>query len=260
MKKYCGVEDEEIVADQWNFYFCTVNDLLASIFLNLGLRDQVPIAAKPWLLWVWVYFLSPREDGLSSSEESPVLSKIEDLLSPELTEACGAILSGRITTAGRREFYFYGESSNRFESTVRKCLAVFPEYKFDLQADPDPEWKQYLDVLYPNLRQFESMANRDVLDALERNGDRHELEREVDYFLYFSSDTGRSLFCDAAEKLGYRVELLGKSEGERPFGVQLHRFQSVDQNTIDSIVFELMTLGEKYGGDYDGWGTEATAE
>ena len=68
------------MTDNWTPDLCKVNDKLASILVNLGLRDSVPITSKPWLLWVWVYFQSPRPDGLSDSEEAPILYEIEDAL------------------------------------------------------------------------------------------------------------------------------------------------------------------------------------
>jgi hypothetical protein len=109
--------------DNWKPYLCRVNDKPASILVNLGLRDSVPIPTKPWLLWAWVYFRTPRPDGLSDRKEAPTLYKIEDALSLCVSRACGAILSGRITTEGRREFYFYGETKNGFRKAVEDALA-----------------------------------------------------------------------------------------------------------------------------------------
>jgi hypothetical protein len=34
---------------------------------------QSRIVSKPWPLWTWVYFQSPRVDGLSDSNEAPTL-------------------------------------------------------------------------------------------------------------------------------------------------------------------------------------------
>ena len=33
--------------EDWNFYLCNVNDVLASVFLDLGLRELVPEKGKP---------------------------------------------------------------------------------------------------------------------------------------------------------------------------------------------------------------------
>lgn len=133
------------MADNWKPYLCNVNGKPASILVNLGLRESVPISSRPWLLWVWVYFQSPRPDGLSDAKEVPTLYKIEDALAPSLASECRAILSGRITTEGRREFYFYGESKDGFRNAVRDALKGFNGYKLKLGAagrlvvEPVPE-------------------------------------------------------------------------------------------------------------------------
>src|SRR5580704_14916261 len=102
----------------WKSYLCTVDDALASIALDLDLREQVPDPSKPELLWVWVYFNSPRPDGLSSKEEFDKLIAIEQEITKRLERDYSAISSGRITTSGRREFYYYGPHSAGFEATI----------------------------------------------------------------------------------------------------------------------------------------------
>jgi hypothetical protein len=139
----------------WNFYFCTVNDVLASVALDLSLRKQAPDLSKPELLWVWVYFKSPRPDGLSSESEFNALIAIEKQITKSLEQEFCAILSGRITTAGRREFYYYGAHSDRFEPIVADALGRFPDYEFDCGVQKGPEWNQYLNVLYPSDEQRE---------------------------------------------------------------------------------------------------------
>ena len=89
------------MTENWGPYLCNVNDKLASIFVNLGLRGEVPIASKPWLLWTLVYFQAPRADGLSDSKEAPILYKIEDALNACVSNACDAIPCGRITSASQ---------------------------------------------------------------------------------------------------------------------------------------------------------------
>src|SRR5580698_8718404 len=155
----------------WNFYLCTVNDVLASIALDLGLRGQIPNLSKPELLWVWVYFKSPRPDGLSSDVEFDTLIAIEKQITKGLEQEFRAILSGRITTAGRREFYYYGAHSVGFKSAVADALGRFPDYEFDCGVQMDPGWNQYLNVLYPSDEQRQRIENRSVLEVLEREGD-----------------------------------------------------------------------------------------
>jgi uncharacterized protein (TIGR01619 family) len=243
------------MTDNWKSYFCNVNDNLASIFVNLGLRDDVPILSKAWLLWVWVYFQSPRPDGLSDSTEAPRLFKIEDALDLSVAQVCRAIPCGRITTEGHREFYFYGETSDGFGEAVKSALATFEGYEFDMGDQKDPLWEQYLDVLYPSQEDLERIKNSDVLDVLTEKGDVLSAAREVQHWLYFRSQQSRAAFSEDAVKAGFRIASESDVKGDLPFGLSVVRTQSVEQEHIDATVIELVRLAQRFEGEYDGWET-----
>ena len=243
------------MTDNWKPYLCNVNGKQASILVNLGLRESVPIPSKPWLLWVWVYFQSPRPDGLSASKESPTLYKIEDALTPSVARECQAILSGRITTEGRREFYFYGETKDGFRKAVREALKNFGGYKFDVGEQQDSSWNQYLNVLYPSVEDLERIANMDLLDELVKRGDVLTVPREVQHWMSFRSEQSRALFRAAATGAGYGIVGDIERDGEFPFGISITRKQSIEQNVIDETVVELLRLCSTFNGDYEGWET-----
>ena len=48
------------MSDQWDFYFARINDAVSSIFVDLGLRADVPVEKRPWLLWVWLELRAPQ--------------------------------------------------------------------------------------------------------------------------------------------------------------------------------------------------------
>jgi uncharacterized protein (TIGR01619 family) len=248
------------MTDNWKPYLCNVNGKLASVLVNLGLRDSVPIASKSWLLWVWVYFQLPRDDGLSDGKEAPTLYKIEDALTPCLSRACHAMLCGRITTEGRREFYFYGENANGFRKAVREVLAGFEGYKFDLGEQIDSSWAQYLNVLYPSPEDLERIANMDLLDVLVKKGDILTVPREVQHWMTFPSEQSRVLFRKAAAEAGYGIARETDRDGEFPFGISVTRTQSIEQKLIDQTVIELLGLCRSFNGDYEGWETPVVTQ
>jgi uncharacterized protein (TIGR01619 family) len=243
--------------EDWDSYFCRVNDALASVALDLGLRKVIPDKSKPDLLWIWVYFKSPRPDGLSDSSEFDALVRIEEKLTETLGSKFNAILSGRITTDGRREFYFYGLHSDAFDSAVVDALAFFPGYEFDSGFQKDPEWKQYLEVLYPSDENLQRMKNRSVLDVLERKGDTLEASRDIFHWIYFRTKSDREAFWTVIQLLSYRLQSKPeKAGGDFPFGLCIVRFQSVKQDYIDEAVIELFRCAKEFRGDYDGWETK----
>jgi uncharacterized protein (TIGR01619 family) len=248
------------MTDNWKSYICNVNDSIASIFVNLGLRDEVPILSKTWLLWTWVYFQSPRPDGLSASAEAPTLFKIEDALDSNVARNCRAIPCGRITTEGRREFYFYGETTDGFGEAVKTALASFEGYKFEMGEQGDPLWEQYLDALYPSPEDLERIKNRDVLDVLTEKGDVLAAARDVQHWLYFRSEQTRTSFREDATKAGFRIVSDSDAKGDLPFGISVARTQPVEQDRIDATVIELLRLAQRFDGEYDGWETPIVSQ
>jgi uncharacterized protein (TIGR01619 family) len=243
------------ITENWDSYLCTVNDGTASIFLNLDLATHAPLPGKSWLLWVWVYFNAPRPDGLSSSQEAPKLFEIEDRIVPTVSQQCSALMAGRLTTASRREFYMYGEETTGFKQAVTDAMSVFPDYRFDCNFQHDPEWKHYLDVLYPSQPERQRMENRKLRDVLKKRGDRHEIARKVDHMIFFRDADSRELFCRSAIVLGYTFRMLPVSDpGFYP--IEIARCQPVTENTIDEAILELLSLAAKFDGEYDGWGCE----
>src|SRR5437762_13251321 len=84
------------LSDEWDFYFARVNDAVSSIFVDLGIRADVPIEKRPWLLWVWVQLQSPKPDGLATNEEARTLHEVAGALGSMITATCGAQMVARI--------------------------------------------------------------------------------------------------------------------------------------------------------------------
>ena len=248
------------MAEDWCSYFCKVNDVLASIFLNLELRKAAPDRNKPNLLWVWVYVKSPREDGLSSRSEFKMLCAIEDQLTKIMTHKFDAVFCGRITTDGRREFYYYAPRSEQLEAAVEDTINQSRGYEFDCGWKPDPNWTQYIEVLYPSEEDRQRIQNRKVLDVLEQKGETLQRPRDVWHWIYFR-ETDREEFRAAVTALQYRVESSpGHNNSEFPNGICIVRFQSVKPSELDDAVIELFRLAKKHCGDYDGWETQAISQ
>jgi len=245
------------MSDHWNFYFSRVNNVLASIAVDLGLHELAPDVSRPFLLWVWVYLKTPRPDGLSDSIEFDSLQAIEKKASESLGREFDAILCGRITTDGRREFYYYAARSEGFEAIAANVMTHFRGYKFSCGHQAEPDWNQYLTLLYPSDENRQCIENRSVLEALERKGDTLNAPRDVRHWIYFPNELDRDSFWAVIQPLEYRIQSRPHSPGdELPFGLCIVRFQSVKQTDLDEAVIELFRYAKIFHGDYDGWETE----
>ncbi len=181
------------MTERWDFYLCKVNDRAASIYLNLTLAEAAPEREKPQLLWVWVEMKWPSDDGLSSDSEFDTLCKIEDQMTETMKSRLGAVYCGRITTDGRREFYYYAARALGLGQAAEEALAKFNGYEFECGSKPDPEWKQYFDVLYPSEETRQRMENRRVLDVLEKMATRcKDPETSRTGFIFTPMPTGRN--------------------------------------------------------------------
>jgi len=251
------------MSSQWDFYFSNVNNSLASIFVDLGLQKIAPSADNPWLLWVWVQFNHPREDGLSSAEEYAVLLQIEDSLKEAVGTAVNGFPAGRITTDGRREFYFYGPTFAGFDDAVARCMELFPKYKWDSGTQEDADWNHYREVLYPTPRGWEQLNNRHVIEQLQSHGDPLTRERTVFHWAYFPNEASRATFVAGVRKLGFAVTDEGTVDDPNslhPFSVSFERVDKVDWNSINVVTIELFELANSLSGEYDGWETSVEAQ
>src|SRR5436853_4829618 len=94
------------VSDNWDYYISTINDKLASGFVDLGISSEAPQEDRRVRLAVLVNQKQSYDNGLPTKEEADALWELEDALVPAVSE-WGALFVGRISTDGRRDFFFY---------------------------------------------------------------------------------------------------------------------------------------------------------
>ncbi len=200
---------------------------------------------------------NPREDGLSSNEEFENLSAIEDRLQEFILSKHNSTYAGRLTTDGRRDFYFYIGDTILYDKTVSESMVAFPPYTFDFGIKEDSQWLQYLNFIYPNPRQFQSIQNRRVVDNLEENGDPLTKERRVDHWIYFKTEEDRVSFLAKIKDEGFQIvnKDFDIENSDFPYSLQIARVDKVDIDSVNDYTLNLWELAEQFKGDYDGWET-----
>ena len=243
----------------WDFFMCRIEGAPASIRTNLALIEVAPLKGLTQRLQFYIKMQNPRPDGLSSNEEYPILCDIEDALGDK-AEAIGAILAGVVKSEGFLELWFYTQNAEALAKTCEDALQTFEGYQSGYNIAEDPEWEDYFDFLYPDEFSYQTMQNRKVLMQLEKNGDKMEVPREIDHFIYFKEAAQQQAFAKEAEAKGFKVRFNDdefvedrKAEGkEYPYMVEATREDS--PLDIDDIVWDLLELASPFEGDYDGWG------
>lgn len=243
--------------EEWEFYFSNVNGKLGSLFVDLGLHKVAPMVDKPNVVWVSIKMNNPREDGLSSQEESELLNKIEDALVDKITSKHNSIYVGRLTSAGDRDLYFYFGDTTLYDKTISEVMGTYPKYKFDFGKKEDKEWSGYFDFLYPTPEQFQSIQNRRVIEQLEKGGDKLIKAREVDHWIYFKTEKDRETFVQKISNDGFSIvdKDYDNKLDEMLYKLHIKRVDKVDYNSVDEYVLYLWKLANETNGDYDGWET-----
>lgn len=248
------------MSDRWNFYSLHVDDQPASIMLDMGIAADAPVPGFPILGLVDVTMRQPRPDGLSSQEEFEALCAIGDALSAAAAQA-GMLYVGRLTSDGRRCFYFHMKEVKRllllkdrswFDKWAQGVMAAFPSYEFTVRSRPDPQWVTYRDVLYPDARDQQRMADRDLVEQLVKNGDHPDQPRSIDHRAYFPTPAARDAFAKAVVEQGWTIAGMHDDAGD--FALDFVRVDAPDKMSVVSIA--LIELAGAHGGDYDGWGCE----
>ncbi len=241
--------------EEWDFYMLNVDDKIASIYLDLGLKDVVPISGKENIFWISIKMNNPREDGLSSQEESKQLWEIEDLIVERIKSNHNVIYVGRLTNNNHRDIYFYFGEDKLIDKTLSGCMVRFPNYEYDFGIKENDKWESYFNFLYPSPMSYQSIMNRRVLDYMEEQGDKLEKERQVDHWIYFKSENERNQYEIEVQKIGFKVT--GKNSysenGEFKYQLVISREDKVSRNEIDNFTIDLWKLANKLNGDYDGW-------
>lgn len=251
------------MSDQWEMYFSSVDEQPAAILVDIGVGETAPDPDRPILLWVWLQMKSPDDNGFASEQEESKLTRIEDTFIDAVELTTGAALVGRVTTCGRREFYFYAKSEEGFDDTIAEAMQQFDQYEYETGSQTDDEWAQYLEVLYPNAEDAQQIFNRQTIDNLVEAGDTLTTPREVNHFVNFRSTDDRSRFVAAAAST--RFEITGEDfdddpDCELPYSVSLSHVSPVDEETIDEVTFELFDLAQEFDGEYEGWETRVVLD
>ena len=243
----------------WDFFMCRIEGAPASIRTNLALIEVAPLEGLTQRLQFYIKMQNPRPDGLSSNEEYPILCDIEDAIG-EKAEATGAVSAGVVKSDGFLELWFYTQNAEALAKTCEEALQAFEGYQSGYNIAEDPEWEDYFGFLYPDEFSYQTMQNRKVLMQLEKNGDKMEVPREIDHFVYFKEAAQQQAFAKEAEAKGFKVRFNNdefvedrKAEGkEYPYMVEATREDS--PLAINDIVWDLLELASPFEGNYDGWG------
>jgi len=100
------------------------------------------------------------------------------------------------------------------------------------------------------------MNERDakVIEALKNNGSDVTKPHDIDFFLDFDSFESAASVAQAMDKEGFNVKMYKNEDGT--YTIEAKKKVVPSLSNMTGITNHLNSLTEKYGGNYDGWGTE----
>ncbi len=242
------------MSDEWDFYPCHLEDHLAFVLVDLGIREDAPLADLPVLVRIRVQLKDPKEDGLNSQAEFDALKALEDGLRAHCAEHELAYV-GRITSNGLRDFYVYVDDPD-FHGDRLGAVAGKHGYEWKRGTQQDPDWETYREALYPTDLDWQVIQNRRLLDTLARHGDALTEPRRIDHWLFFRRGPDRKKFADLVTDHGFEVAAMGEDpDRDHPWTLQIHHVAVPTFDGINDVTLALLDLAGKVQGEYDGWET-----
>jgi regulator of RNase E activity RraB len=239
----------------WDFYFFVVDGRPCSTMLDLSLVRIAPDATRPWLISVRVPLESPRPDGLTTNAEAAALGKLEDALVRALDAHCGALFVGRMTWNGVRDLFFYAENETGLEFALGDAMqGLSTPRRVMSRKQKDPEWRHYLDVLYPGPLEWQWMQDRRVVEKLAESGDKGAIARPIDHHARFEQRDAAEAWARAVREMGFEVAIERREGGAEAWNAHAVREDPAELAHVHDIAVRLFGLAEENGGHYDGWG------
>ncbi len=241
----------------WDTYIASYDDGPGITTLRMDLIENAPLASYGHVLMTGVKYSTTREDGFPEEEGLPKLYEISDALTHHLDTQSDAVQVATFTHDGSRIEYFYLNNIEGVEDLLVEFYeARYPSEDYFISIKEDDEWEYYLDFLYPNEEIINYMSDRNVVMALENEGDILVAPRRIDHWFYFNKDQEREAFIQEVFDLGFFIDKKAEIDHvDYPFQLQIYRDDTAILEDLHDTTTELREMVEKHNGLYDGWET-----
>jgi hypothetical protein len=235
------------------FYPADVDGSPAAFVVDL---EQEPRDSHPTRITVSVPMLEAEADGLRSETEMEDLDVLQTKLTERLSRAAGADCVGFYDLRGVTTFVFYAKKKiDAAEATL--AIADTHPYEADVLVDDDPEWRFYIDALFPDAYALQGIWNRLIVDELESHGDHLYEPRDVDHVATFPSYAVAQKAAKQLAAAHFTIDGIGDADEEDRFEVAFHRSETLEEGKPDRFSAEILDVVLPLDGEYDGWGAPA---
>jgi hypothetical protein len=243
----------------WHYYITDYAEGPAAIGLYMDVDGAV--AEHPWLHWLTITMIQPSQNGMFDEAEGEDLDKLDLAMEDYLYAKAGAALVGRISSAGKRTFFFYSYSKEKFDQKVRAFLQDY-KYQYEFGQEYDPKWNVYENDLYPSKLEYWWMSVGEMINNMENEGDTLEIARRIDHWIYFPDGGKRDKFIASVQGDRFAIDNTWFNDNSDPddnpgiegfpYGLQIYRNDPAELPHLKQVITSLYQLAEDNQGYYDG--------
>jgi hypothetical protein len=238
------------------FYPADVDGAPAAFVVDL---EQEPRPTHPTRVTVSMNMLEPESDGLRSEGEMEDLDALQEKMTERLSRTAGAICVGFYDLRGVTTFVFYTKKKLTADAATVLVGDTHP-YESDVQVDDDPEWRFYIDALFPDAYALQGIWNRLIVDELEEHGDQLHEPRDVDHVATFPSNASARKAEKKLVAAHFTIDGLADADEEGRFELAFHRAETLEEGKPDRFSAEILDIILPLDGEYDGWGAPTVSD
>jgi len=228
---------------------------MREIYKNIEFEDEAHVFKSQynWLFSVFIKFdsLDEKQDGyeefLETKEALIIALEYED----------SAKYVGNIMVDGWSELYFYTSATKGFNSTVSTMLSP-TKYIYESNIVKDAKWNFYETQLLPSELDLHHIQSQKIITLLIEEGDDASIQREVEHYAVFDTQTQKERFTNLAilDGFTYKDDI---ATDKYQYGVALVMHHNMLEDEVKEIVQKLYKLIKKEHGYYEGWSTTLVA-
>jgi len=239
--------------------YSTRNEEHETVTVEVNLDFQPLSDDSVWMLWAFVPLKSADKTHGCAEQEWQTLAEITQTLGSRLELRNGAVYAGLRLQEGWAEIYFYADWSKGAEQQFRDVLKQHGYERIEYGASRDAHQSFYHDTLWPDAFELQQARNREISSELAEAGDDLTLERPVEHYLFFQTQTAMQRGAVLLSEAGH-VESGLEEEGRFAHGLALTLEHACTEAVLEEVTRPLIELCLKEHGHYMGWSTTLAPE